>query len=581
MLFDPYGGTNPKFSDATAYNGPNKSVPQASANPPNRSRKVSNATIRSGYGQIATDQAGNPSVNRARQPDATFIRAHGVDDPAITGDPHSGCNQFWVGPENKDVIELFVGDLPEDIQPCELHQLFEELVGISPTRIMIKPPREGQESHSRWHAFVMFSTPSDAKKALQIRNHNPFIRDGSIAVSVTVPKRYYQKIASNIRKASITSGSFRNPSYSNRMDEREQRRATHASSQVDESAEGTQHGQHEKPIYSPQDARSDLHKKTPKRSGSNDLTTSGSPEIHRPKTRQSLPADANIVETGSPAVLNTKEEKERTENSNGGEMVQPMPVTAGKTTTASRPQSTENLDEVSDKPSDSVTVKRCRESALPADTPGGVSNGADVSGNDPALSLESREPLMPSKFEDDEKIKTQPVSAPSHVEKKTPKIKILSKPAKADLAARPTLAETEKIESEQTDNGTAFPASTLAQTTLLSDENHSENRDPPAKTFLDECENAEPRSEQDSEPQSSDPNCTVQVLPTTEPTIAESIFLSQTQAQTAPPNPQSSCSNNSGDPLSETRASTVSNNLEGTTSPPHASLTVPSSKCRF
>ncbi len=152
VLFDPYGGSNPKFRDASASHTSNKSTQHSFTNHPGRLRKVSVSNSRPAH---VIDRLSNSTISRFQQSDSPLMRAYPENDPAITGDAQYGCSQLRIGPDNTSVDEIFVGDLPEDVQEFEIKHLFEQL-GISPTRVVIRPPGTSgkPKDYGRWHAFV-------------------------------------------------------------------------------------------------------------------------------------------------------------------------------------------------------------------------------------------------------------------------------------------------------------------------------------------------------------------------------------------------------------------------------------------
>ncbi len=164
-------------------------------------------------------------------------------------------------------------------------------------------------AHSR-----RFSSPSDAKKAFKIRDQNPSIREGSVTVSITVPKRFYQKDFGTFRRSSLLSGPFNTSSYSSRGDEREPRSVKRKPSHDEEYANTNMGGMTETAIYSPQDARSDLRKKAPQTTDPIDNTATGSPEAHKAKTRPSLPTKEKTSKRGSPAKKSKAAATETTES---------------------------------------------------------------------------------------------------------------------------------------------------------------------------------------------------------------------------------------------------------------------------
>jgi hypothetical protein len=75
------------------------------------------------------------------------------DDPEVTQDVEKGCSSHWIGPRNETVKEVFIGDLPEDIQVPEIETLFKRRIGITPASVAIPSPPL-HRYHCRRHAFV-------------------------------------------------------------------------------------------------------------------------------------------------------------------------------------------------------------------------------------------------------------------------------------------------------------------------------------------------------------------------------------------------------------------------------------------
>lgn len=147
-LYDPYNGTKPAFND---YGGAARK-PSRTGFMDNSSRKMSAQSSRSRVGSSGTDW-GESGSNSNRFSDHRSTRHHHnmKDDPIITNDPLRGCHHTWIGPENEDVNELFIGDLPGDVQAQEVEAMFFHVVNIKPTRVNVRKSM----SSVRPHAFVM------------------------------------------------------------------------------------------------------------------------------------------------------------------------------------------------------------------------------------------------------------------------------------------------------------------------------------------------------------------------------------------------------------------------------------------
>lgn len=138
-LYDPYNGAKPAFSD---YGTGRKS-----------SR---NGYMEQSAGRKPSVQGLRPRVSSSGTDWGDRLQRHHhhhqlKDDPAITGDAIRGCGHTWIGPENHDVNELFIGDLPENIQPREIEIMFSSTINIAPARVIVKTP----SFSTRAHAFVM------------------------------------------------------------------------------------------------------------------------------------------------------------------------------------------------------------------------------------------------------------------------------------------------------------------------------------------------------------------------------------------------------------------------------------------
>jgi hypothetical protein len=155
-LYDPYNGTNPKFSDTSNHHGrkfgQNNSQHQTERPP----RKTSGTGNRPTQGANITERAPTMPTNVGRYSGQNTRRISSEDDPAITGDLSSGCHEHWIGEHNETVTELFMGDLPLDIQEEELENLFAQLAGVRPTNVVVKrtPPLHTTQPYVRLHAFV-------------------------------------------------------------------------------------------------------------------------------------------------------------------------------------------------------------------------------------------------------------------------------------------------------------------------------------------------------------------------------------------------------------------------------------------
>lgn len=148
VLYDPYEGSNPAFRTAQYFGG--KKYNQNGLHSNNgRQRKASFPGSRPYHGQYTNGrpQTGGPHIPGPKP--------YSEDNRAITQDREYGCYIDWIGPQNETVNELFVKDLPEDVQDAELEVLFQERLGVKPTSINIRfSPQFPQQAQGRRHAFV-------------------------------------------------------------------------------------------------------------------------------------------------------------------------------------------------------------------------------------------------------------------------------------------------------------------------------------------------------------------------------------------------------------------------------------------
>ena len=146
-LYDPYNGAKPAFSD---YGGPNRKSSRTGFTD-QTSRKVSaQGGPRARVGSNGTDW-GDSASNNNRFSDHRSMRNNMKDDPRIINDRLRGCHHNWIGPENDEVDELFIGDLPEDVNAHEVDAMFLHFANIKPMRVILRT----SAGLVRLHAFVM------------------------------------------------------------------------------------------------------------------------------------------------------------------------------------------------------------------------------------------------------------------------------------------------------------------------------------------------------------------------------------------------------------------------------------------
>jgi hypothetical protein len=142
-LYDPYNGARAAFNDPNAGR---KSSRGSFMDQSGRPRKPSAPDNRSRTGSYGNDWTDMPA-NGNRFPRAGRM----LDDPTIVSDSLRGCHQKWIGSENHDVNELFLSDLPDNVQEYEVVDMFAREINITPVRVTIKK----QASAPHAHAFVL------------------------------------------------------------------------------------------------------------------------------------------------------------------------------------------------------------------------------------------------------------------------------------------------------------------------------------------------------------------------------------------------------------------------------------------
>lgn len=143
-LYDPYEGNNPAFRNSGCSNGKEYNQ-NGMQNINGRPREPSFPGSRPYHGQYANarPQTGGPYNSGPK--------SHMINDPSITQDRDYGCFMDWIGPLNEFVNELFVKDLPEDVQDKELEGLFQARLAVKLTSVKI---RRSPQAPQLKHAFV-------------------------------------------------------------------------------------------------------------------------------------------------------------------------------------------------------------------------------------------------------------------------------------------------------------------------------------------------------------------------------------------------------------------------------------------
>lgn len=151
-LYDPYDGNNPNFL-ATGYPNSNgkKSYHSGNQSFNSRQRKTSYPGSRPYQGQYTNDRSISSQMGGKRFPGQ---RQYLENDRAITQDRDYGCDEYWIGPQNETVNELYLKDLPENVETAEIEGLFYDRIGVKPTSINIKSIPHGPHASRRRHAFV-------------------------------------------------------------------------------------------------------------------------------------------------------------------------------------------------------------------------------------------------------------------------------------------------------------------------------------------------------------------------------------------------------------------------------------------
>jgi hypothetical protein len=147
-LYDPYNGTRPAFND---INASRKYGRGNYADQFGRPRKFSSQDSRPRTGSYEVDRSDVHTGNGKKHSEFRSGKAHMVDILSIVNNYQTGCHQNWIGPENHDVNELFVSDLPVDIRPDEIKAMFLQEICIEPCNVTVKY----NTSNGRPHAFAL------------------------------------------------------------------------------------------------------------------------------------------------------------------------------------------------------------------------------------------------------------------------------------------------------------------------------------------------------------------------------------------------------------------------------------------
>jgi hypothetical protein len=149
MLYDPYDGTNPAFND------PNVGRRLTRQMEPSRPRKASAPGNRPAQNNHGYNRPETGALYNGRYASLGSGSRYMQEDLSITQNGTTGCGTDWIAPLNTTVNELFIGDLPVDVEndviEHELADLFQGTFHISPVKIWVRPSPTGRSNH----AFVM------------------------------------------------------------------------------------------------------------------------------------------------------------------------------------------------------------------------------------------------------------------------------------------------------------------------------------------------------------------------------------------------------------------------------------------
>jgi hypothetical protein len=154
---------------------------------------------------------------------------------------------------------------------------------------------------------------------LKIRERDPRLRNGSVAVTVTVPRRFYQMTPNAIRRVSVTSGSNAVSAQPGKSDNNNNRRVSRMSPKGKEDVvTNVDPGKGSaKPQYSPQDARSGLHKKPVPQSELDNTALSGSPKARTSKQSSTTPTTQQTLQLEGAEDDGIKPDKETIPSTSG------------------------------------------------------------------------------------------------------------------------------------------------------------------------------------------------------------------------------------------------------------------------
>jgi hypothetical protein len=268
-LYNPYGTERPDkagFAMIPLQSNVRKTHHNSFSNHQARNRKYS-----ASFGSQPFEREGNTKPS-GHYGDGTYIRyTYTHPNKAIVDDMEAGCSHDRIGPKNKTVTELHVGNLPVGIAKEELGNFFQQRGKVTPTEVILK---SGSSVNHFTHAFVHFASVADARQGLL--TNGKALRGHSLAVSV--PNRHW-KFADPMPLFEGRASNFHTQSGT--------RMSSYGSqSTIDHSTAPTLTVQ-----YSPQDARSDLRRINQQQQ--DHLTVRGSPELR--KAKKQMPSSQNVV----------------------------------------------------------------------------------------------------------------------------------------------------------------------------------------------------------------------------------------------------------------------------------------------
>ena len=97
------------------------------------------------------------------------------------GQRRYGPPRDWVGPPPPRGCEVFVGKIPRDSFEDELVPVFEKVGKIYEMRLMME-----YSGHNRGYAFVVYTTPAEAKECVKVLNSHEIRKGRTLGVCMSV-----------------------------------------------------------------------------------------------------------------------------------------------------------------------------------------------------------------------------------------------------------------------------------------------------------------------------------------------------------------------------------------------------------